>query len=321
MNWRTATSMPVCIAMIALAITTAAPAAQPAPGRLDKLCRTLVASGAPFRWSAHFRAAQAPRAGQLRLLRDSGCAALHLGVESGDDGMLRAMSKTGQVAHYGRAIELCREQGILTHAALVIGFPGETAASLERTIDFVNRYQPTTFKPQPFFYHHHAPVHGRAAQLGLAGRGWRWRHRTMTSRQAFAAAMQVRQRVKGSAFVGDRQMHLFMLPWLLCKGMTAAQLVTALGLFDQLQRDSFDARALGAPTRARRRQGQDELAALCGAMQLEPARFSSAVVDAYPRDLEAAMARRQAFVEVGALGGAPGLGASPGLVRSVGPAR
>jgi len=276
------------------------------PKRLDALCRTLIDGGAPFRWSAHFRAAQEPRPERFRRLKDSGCAALHLGVESGDDEMLRRMSKSGRVAHYERALELCRDNGILSHAALLVGFPGETAQSLERTIDFVNRTQPTTFKPQPFFYHHHAPVHRQAAALGLHGRGWRWRHHTMTSRQAFAAAGQVRHRVKGSSFVGDRQMHLFMLPWLQSKGMSTDQLVTALRLFDELQRDSFDARALGQHSRGRRKQRRAELTALCASLQLEPARFSMAVVDRYPHAIEAAMDRRQIFVELGALpDGAP----------------
>ncbi len=63
----------------------------------------------------------------------------------------------------------------------------------------------------------------------------------------------------------------------------------------------FDARCLGEQSRARRKRRQAELTMLCAGLHLEPARFSTTVVNRYPRSIEAAMDRRQIFVELGAL--------------------
>ncbi len=64
---------------------------------------------------------------------------MQMGVESGDDEMLAAMGKTfyAQEAE-DRLRELCR-RGHRVVCLFLMGFPGETKESLQRTVDFVNR--------------------------------------------------------------------------------------------------------------------------------------------------------------------------------------
>lgn len=239
--------------------------------RFEALCRMLVARRFGFRWSSHFRASSGDRPPLYRTMREAGCAALHLGLESADEGLLREMRKPGSVEQYERTLEHCHTNGILTHAALLVGFPGENDVSLAKTIDFVNRTEPTTFRPQPFFFHHHAPVARRAQELGLEGRGWTWRHRTMTSREAVAASHAVRMSITGSRFTGDRQTHVFMLPWLLSKGVSQSDLCEALSLVDRIQRVSFGDDPVCLAERAIL---VVRLRALAHRLRLGPARFS-----------------------------------------------
>lgn len=265
----------------------------PAP-RFEQLCRMMLRNRLDLVWSSYFRASGGNQPELFRVMRQSGCAALHFGVESGDERMLGLMNKHAALDQYERAIEQCHENEILCHAALVIGFPGETAQSLDTTIRFVDRVRPTTFKAQPFYYHRHAPVQAKAAEFRLEGNGWYWRHSTMDSREAMLEAHRVRMSIKGSRSVGDRQLHLPMLAWLLSKGMSRPQLLELLTLCDEIQRASLD--STGAAWRgASCAQQVCRLQALCGGLHLEPSRFSMRVVERYPYDFLASAQKRRAL--------------------------
>jgi len=74
--------------------------------------------------------------GLCRLLREAGCHAIQLGVESGSDEILAKYSKgmTTDVIHEG--FRLCKKYGLKTIGFFLIGLPGETEETIQKTIDF-----------------------------------------------------------------------------------------------------------------------------------------------------------------------------------------
>ena len=67
---------------------------------------------------------------------------VQIGIESGDDDMLRAMGKTFTNDKAFGAIELLRQHGHQIIALFLVGYPGETEASLRRTLAFIDRVRP-----------------------------------------------------------------------------------------------------------------------------------------------------------------------------------
>jgi radical SAM superfamily enzyme YgiQ (UPF0313 family) len=65
----------------------------------------------------------------------SGCIGFHLGLESGNDEILRKIHKPGNTKAYYRAAEIMRRYpNIYIKGYTIIGFPGETIAQIKNTI-------------------------------------------------------------------------------------------------------------------------------------------------------------------------------------------
>jgi len=83
------------------------------------------------------------------------CPHLHFPFQSGDDKILAAMNKKERVSRYEEVVHQAR--GVFSDIAIscdvIVGFPGETEASFQNTVDFLNRIKPMrmhifTFSPR-----------------------------------------------------------------------------------------------------------------------------------------------------------------------------
>lgn len=101
--------------------------------RLVDLCERLVAAGSPVRWSCCARGDDLVDAEVFRLLAAAGCVQVQVGVESGSPALLAAMDKRTTVQATARGLVACREAGIATFVTVILGFPGETRATLAET--------------------------------------------------------------------------------------------------------------------------------------------------------------------------------------------
>lgn len=74
-------------------------------------------------------------------LHDNICPYLHLPVQSGDDGVLRLMGRGYAVREYDRLVDELRaaRPDLALSTDIIVGFPGETDAAFERTLDLVRR--------------------------------------------------------------------------------------------------------------------------------------------------------------------------------------
>jgi len=111
-------------------------------GRLLALCAALERDlDFALAWSAATRASMVTPE-LLRAMRRAGLVAVNFGVESGDDGILRAIGKGVSTDQVVRALEWAKAEGLRTAANFMLGFPQESPAALERTRRFMERIAP-----------------------------------------------------------------------------------------------------------------------------------------------------------------------------------
>ncbi|MBN1296623.1 radical SAM protein [bacterium] len=80
----------------------------------------------------------------LRLLKASGCIGLKFGVETADPERMAMINKHLDLDHVRRFVSTCHRLGIATHGTFMFGLPGETRASLHRTLEYARRLRCTT---------------------------------------------------------------------------------------------------------------------------------------------------------------------------------
>ena len=97
---------------------------------LAEFCRRIMGTG--LTWSCLSRA-NGISAETVRLMKESGCRRVHLGLESGSQDTLDLMNKQVTLEQGARAAELYRQAGIEVAAFFIVGYPGETVASIEET--------------------------------------------------------------------------------------------------------------------------------------------------------------------------------------------
>jgi len=82
----------------------------------------------------------------LKVMKDNGLRLLLVGYESGDDQILHNIKKGLRTDIARRFTADCRELGILIHGTFILGLPGETTATIEKTIRFAKEINPHTIQ-------------------------------------------------------------------------------------------------------------------------------------------------------------------------------
>lgn len=172
--------------------------------RLATLCNLLVQRGIGVQWLCYARADDLAEPGVAAMMREAGAVQVQIGIESGDQGQLDNMDKQCSVAANLDALVNCREAGLTSVVSLIVGFPGETARTLETTYDFLAKARPdfyflATFSTRAF----DVPVLNAAnrARFGLTTQGNRrsvapyWAHATMSCTEAGNHARALHQRL------------------------------------------------------------------------------------------------------------------------------
>jgi radical SAM PhpK family P-methyltransferase len=151
--------------------------------RFKEILRMMIRNNYKFKWYSHFRCQYADRE-MVELMKESGCEGVFLGIESGNDEILRNMNKAVTVEKYLKGIQLLKEHGILAYGSFIIGFPGETNETVEETVKFVEESGLDFFRAQIWYGEPTTPIFNKKEQYKIEGESFEWSHMTMDSKRA-----------------------------------------------------------------------------------------------------------------------------------------
>jgi p-methyltransferase len=187
--------------------------------RFKEVCRLLIKKKYGFKWYAFFRCSDADEEA-FDLMVESGCHAVFLGIESGDLTILKNINKHATVKDFRWAIEQLNARGIMTLASFMVGFPGDTEATVQKTFRFIEEVQPTFFELQEYFYETAVPIAEESEYYGLKGYGYGWRHNTMNWERSAQLVFEGFRNVKNSTILTTLSFNLWSLGYYLTQGVT-----------------------------------------------------------------------------------------------------
>jgi len=100
-------------------------------------------------------------------LAEAGCKQISWGIESGSATMLERMNKAATVKDNYNVINWAKSYGITTRAFFVIGFPGETAETMEETRSFIETADPDQYFVSNFVPYPGTPVWNDPYRYGI----------------------------------------------------------------------------------------------------------------------------------------------------------
>jgi radical SAM superfamily enzyme YgiQ (UPF0313 family) len=106
------------------------------------LCAEIIKLRIKIPWSANSRADI--DFDTLKQMKKAGCRLLCVGFESGDQEMLDRMRKKISLERIRKFVKDSYRAGILIHGCFMVGNPGETRATLSKTMEFAKQINPDT---------------------------------------------------------------------------------------------------------------------------------------------------------------------------------
>jgi anaerobic magnesium-protoporphyrin IX monomethyl ester cyclase len=102
------------------------------------ICEGILDRKLPVRWTCNSRVDFVDLE-LLQQMRRAGCWMISWGIESGEPEMLKRMHKGITLEKVEKALGWAKEAGIMNWGYFIIGLPGETEASIRKSIDFAKR--------------------------------------------------------------------------------------------------------------------------------------------------------------------------------------
>jgi radical SAM superfamily enzyme YgiQ (UPF0313 family) len=143
-------------------------------GRVEALADRIVESGMKITWAATMRADQGVRLPDAVWARckESGLRRLLVGVESGSNEVLKRIQKDIKIEQVYETAHKMLEHRIAGHFPFIVGFPDETDANIQATLDCARRLR--SMSPDfltPIYYF--KPYPGSALVIEAVARGFR----------------------------------------------------------------------------------------------------------------------------------------------------
>lgn len=149
------------------------------PIRFKEILKLMIRKEYNFKWSSFFRCQFADEE-MVRLMYESGCECVYLGIESGSDMILKNMNKATTVDKYRRGIELLKKYDFIIFTSFIVGFPGETYETIQETVNFIKETQPDYYCLSLWYFAEMTPIWNEREKYGIEGSGMEWTHSTMS---------------------------------------------------------------------------------------------------------------------------------------------
>lgn len=112
--------------------------------RTKKICELLIRTNMDINWICDTRVDTIDEE-LLRLMKESGCVRVKIGVESGNERILKKVKKKITKKQIRNSVSIIKKVGIDFTIYLMIGFPSETKAEMQETLDFARELDPTYY--------------------------------------------------------------------------------------------------------------------------------------------------------------------------------
>jgi anaerobic magnesium-protoporphyrin IX monomethyl ester cyclase len=174
-----------------------------------------------------------------KLMKESGCSGVYLGVESANDMVLQNMNKKVSQTKIIKGMEYLKKYNITIFSAFVIGFPGETQQTIDENIKFLNDYEVDFYSTKEFYYMPHTDVHKDRKKFGLTGMGNKWSHDTMNSQVASEMKTYMFRNVKKSIFI-DPDTSLWYVAYLYDQGFSLEKIKDCQKIINKMMLDELN---------------------------------------------------------------------------------
>ena len=151
--------------------------------RFKEIMRMIIKNKFGFKWHSYFRCQFADKE-TLELMNMAGCEGVFLGLESGNDQILKNMNKAVDVEKYLRGLKLLKEYEIITFGNFIIGFPGETEETVKDTANFIQNSGLDFFRAQLWYCEPITPIFKEKDLYHIKGESFEWSHSTMNAQTA-----------------------------------------------------------------------------------------------------------------------------------------
>lgn len=112
-------------------------------------------------------------------MRETGCDAVMLGFESGNQKMLDAMNKKTDIRKMKEGHALLKKFNITTIGYFFIGFPGETNDTVLDIVRFIEEVSPDFYFVRPWFCDVTTEIVQQKNKYGIEGMNYEWKHNSM----------------------------------------------------------------------------------------------------------------------------------------------
>jgi len=106
-------------------------------GKLETLLDLTLAADLALQWAGYFRFDRRLTRELLEKIAAAGCTRMSFGLESGSQRVLDRMNKGTTVEEASRVLRDVRDIGLDAYVDIIVGFPGETEADVQATLDFL----------------------------------------------------------------------------------------------------------------------------------------------------------------------------------------
>jgi len=107
------------------------------------ICEEILRRGLKIPWTVMGDAMFVDRE-MLEIMAKAGCIGMKFGVESADQGILKAIGKPLDLERAKQVAKWCKELGIRTHATFCLGLPGETVETIKKSMAYMEELEVDT---------------------------------------------------------------------------------------------------------------------------------------------------------------------------------
>jgi len=201
--------------------------------RFKDICRLMIKKNYAFNWFSYFRCSNSDEEA-IKLMAESGCKGVFLGIESGSPTILKNMHKAATTEQYVEGIKLLRQHNIMTFGSFIVGFPGETERTIDETIDLIGETKPDYYRAQLWYCEPGTPILRQRSKYNISGEGFGWQHATMNSLEAMDHIERMFLTIDKSLWLPQWSFDFWIIPYLLGRGISLERLRGFMTLANKL---------------------------------------------------------------------------------------